>query len=116
MVRGAARTVAGLLHAAQHTVGTGVSVCVCVASWERWFKVWARPVADRGKLIGEVAAARVGGVEVRLDDERKASAHDTIAMLTAQRGLHARDALIRHTLHQADVELDLVCGTGAAWV
>jgi len=37
-----------------------------------------------------------------------APAHDAVAVLAAQRGLHARHSLIRNPLHQADVELDLV--------
>ena len=35
-------------------------------------------------------------------------AHNAIAVLAAERSLHARDALIRHTLHEADVELHFV--------
>ena len=67
-----------------------------------------RPVTDRGELVGEVRAAGVGGVEVGLDDQSQTAAHDAVAVLAAQRGLHARHALIRYALHQADVELDLV--------
>jgi len=49
-----------------------------------------------------------GTHEVRLDDERQTAAHDAVAVLAAQARLHARHALIRHALHQADVKLDLV--------
>ena len=35
-----------------------------------------------------------------------APAHDAIAVATAQGGLHARDALVRHALQQADVEAE----------
>ena len=44
-----------------------------------------------------------------------APAHDAVAVLAAQRGLHARHALIRHALHEADVELDLVPEPGKDW-
>ena len=70
-------------------------------------------VADGLELVSKVLAAGVGGVEVRLDHHGEAAAHDAIAVLAAQARLHARDALIRHALHQADVKLDLVCGAGA---
>ena len=53
-------------------------------------------------------AARVGGVEVALDDESETAANDTIPVLTAQARLHARDALIRHALHKTDIEADPV--------
>ena len=93
-------------------------------------------IPDRGKLVGEVLAAGVGGVlrtgegceretgfvvcvvrvdsrrpgthEVRLDDESQATAHDTVAVLAAQRCLHARNAFVWHALHQTHVEVNLV--------
>ena len=37
-------------------------------------------------------------------------------MGNAHRSLHARHALIRHALHQTNVEANLVCGAGAARV
>ena len=65
-------------------------------------------VPNRRELIGKVLATGVGGVKVRLDDERETAANDTIAVLAAQTRLHARDALIRHALHKTHVEADLV--------
>ena len=65
--------------------------------------------------IGKVLAAGVRGVEVRLNDQGEAAADDAVPMLAAQACLHAADALIRHTLHKADVEPHLVCGAGAVW-
>tara|TARA_B100000902_G_C27170734_1_gene843680 strand:- start:256 stop:624 length:369 start_codon:yes stop_codon:yes gene_type:complete len=55
-----------------------------------------------------VLAAGVRGIEVRLNDQGEAAADDAIAVLAAQRGLHARDALIRNPLHQTHVEANLV--------
>ena len=77
-----------------------------VGAWPR--RGAGRPVTNRGELVGEVRAAGVGGVEVRLNDQSQTAAHDAVAVLAAQRGLHARDALVRHTLHEADVEANLV--------
>ncbi len=65
-------------------------------------------VTDRRKLVRKVLTSGVRRVEVRLDDEREAAADDAIAVLALERGLHARHALVRNPLHQADVELDLV--------
>ena len=65
-------------------------------------------VADRGELVRKVLTAGVRGVEVRLADQSQTAAHDAVAVLAAQRGLHARHALVRNPLHQADIELDLV--------
>ena len=60
------------------------------------------------RTIGKVLAAGVGGVEVRLDHHGEAAAHDAVALTAAQGRLHARRALVRHALHQADVEANLV--------
>ena len=54
-------------------------------------------------------------VDVRLcgelaNDEGEATAHDAVAVTAAQACLHAADALIRHALHQTDVEANLVPG------
>ncbi|MBG10076.1 MAG: hypothetical protein CMD92_02790 [Gammaproteobacteria bacterium] len=57
--------------------------------------------------MGE-GSRRLGTHEVGLDDQSEAATHDAIPVLSAQARLHAGDALVRHTLHQADVELDLV--------
>jgi len=57
-----------------------------------------------------MAVEMAGGAEayVGLDGEPDATADDAIAVTAAQAGRHARDALIRHALKQADVEADLV--------
>ena len=39
---------------------------------------------------------------------RTAAAHDAIAVAPAQRGLHARDALVGHTLQKAHIKAQLV--------
>ena len=65
------------------------------------------------RTVRKVLAARVRGVEIALDDEREAAAHDAIAVLALERGLHARHSLVRYALHKTHVELDLVCGAGA---
>ena len=52
--------------------------------------------------------ARVGRVEIRLDDQSQAAADDAVAVLAPQRSLHARHAFVRYTLHQADIEANLV--------
>lgn len=81
-------------------------------------------------------AARIGCVEIALDDEGEtpvrckcgdvsariglgsfedecSPADDAIAVLALERGLHARHALVRNALHETHVKLDLVCGAGA---
>ena len=65
-------------------------------------------IPNAGKLIGEVLTAGVGRIEVRLNDQRETAANDAVAVLAAQGRLHARDALVRHTLHKTDVEANLV--------
>jgi len=74
-----------------------------------------------------------GAGALRLDDERKATAHDAVPVAAPQGGLHARHALcagharkeasvrsacvgcarrgertVRHALHKADIEANLV--------
>ena len=81
------------------------------------------------RTIGKVLAARVGRVEIALDDEGEtpvrckcgdvsartglgsfedecSPADDAVAVLALERRLHAAHALVRHALHQADIELD----------
>jgi hypothetical protein len=41
-------------------------------------------VPDRRELVREVLATGVGGVEVRLDDQSQATAHDAVAVLAAE--------------------------------
>ena len=83
------------------------------------------------RTVRKVLAARIGRVEVALDDEGEtpvrckggdvsartglgsfedecSPTHDAIAMLALERCLHARHSLVRYALHQADVKLDLV--------
>ena len=67
-------------------------------------------VADRGELVREVLAAGVGRVEVALDDEGEAAAHDTVAVLAAQRRLHARHALCKRKESTVSAR-----GGGAGW-
>ena len=55
-------------------------------------------IADRLKLIGEVLATGVGRIEVRLDHHGEATADHAIALTAAERRLHARRALVGHTL------------------
>ena len=60
------------------------------------------------RTVGKVLTASVRGVEVRLNDQSEASAHDTVAVTAAQARLHAADAFIRNALHKADVEAHFV--------
>lgn len=53
-----------------------------------------------------------GAHEVRLDDQGEAAAHDAVPVLAAQARLHARDALIRYTLHETHVEANLIPDQG----
>ena len=59
-------------------------------------------------------APRLGGVEVALDGHTNTAAHDAIAVTAAKRGLHARDALVGHTLQETDIEAELVPLDGGA--
>ena len=53
-------------------------------------------------------AARVCRVEVRLNDQSQTAANHAVAVATAERCLHPADALVRHALHEADIEADPV--------
>jgi hypothetical protein len=65
-------------------------------------------IPDARELIAEVLAAGVGGVEVALDRHADAAAHDAVAVTAAQGRLHARHALVRHALEEADIEAELI--------
>lgn len=62
-------------------------------------------VADAGKLVLEVLAARLGRVEIALDGKTNAAAHNAVAVTPAQARRHARDTFIRHALKKAHVEV-----------
>ena len=66
------------------------------------------------ELVGEVLAASIGGVEVRLDGHPNATPHDAVSVPAAQAGLHARDALVRHALQQTHIKTELVPLDGGA--
>ena len=68
---------------------------------------WVRGAAF---TVGEVLTAGVRGVEVALDDEGEATAHDTVAVLAAQASLHARDALCKRKESTVSAR-----GGGAGW-
>ena len=55
-------------------------------------------VADRLELVGKVLATGVGRIEVALYHHGEPAANHAIALTAAQRRLHARRALVRHTL------------------
>ena len=65
-------------------------------------------IPNARQLVGEVRAARLGGIKVALDRQADAAAHDAVAVTAAQRGAHARDTLIGHALEKAHVKADLV--------
>ena len=45
---------------------------------------------------------------LRLNDQSQTAANHAVAVATAERCLHPADALVRHALHEADIEADLV--------
>ena len=68
---------------------------------------------DVSDLHSDVRADEFGCGE-RRTHHRETPAHDAVAVLPLHRRGHPRDALVRHTLHQADIKADPATREGAA--